>query len=184
MSDSDDAEAVVRAIDEIGIDRLTETIVTAWEGIGGGVEPGPTWPRTRPHSGSSYPTRTNRSGWTCSRPCWTRHHEHRQKHSSISGWGDGTTPVRNGSLSRRLRATPLFRQRTPTRPEQCRSRQKRSMRWHKSRGDTGVRGHLRRRRTRDSRTGLDDARFSLPASAVETVQEAVGAVDAERFERA
>ncbi|WP_336357547.1 hypothetical protein [Haloarcula sp. CGMCC 1.6347] len=44
MGDSDDAEAVVRAIDEIGIDRLTETIVTAWEGIGGGVEPGPTWP--------------------------------------------------------------------------------------------------------------------------------------------
>ncbi|GCF13421.1 hypothetical protein Harman_13560 [Haloarcula mannanilytica] len=44
MGDSDDAEAVVRAIDEIGIDRLTETIVTAWEGIGDGVEPGPTWP--------------------------------------------------------------------------------------------------------------------------------------------
>jgi len=44
MGDSDDAETVVRAIEEIGIDRLTETIVTAWEGIGGGVEPGPTWP--------------------------------------------------------------------------------------------------------------------------------------------
>jgi hypothetical protein len=44
MGDSDDAEAVVRAIDEIGIDRLTETIVTAWEGLGSGVEPGPTWP--------------------------------------------------------------------------------------------------------------------------------------------
>jgi hypothetical protein len=43
MGDSDDAEAVVRAIDEIGIDRLTETIVTAWEGLGGG-ELGPTWP--------------------------------------------------------------------------------------------------------------------------------------------
>jgi hypothetical protein len=43
MSDSDDAEAVVRAIDEIGIDRLTETIVTAWEELGGS-EPGPTWP--------------------------------------------------------------------------------------------------------------------------------------------
>ncbi|MDS0221750.1 hypothetical protein NDI54_10375 [Haloarcula sp. S1AR25-5A] len=45
MGDSDDAEAVVRAIDEIGIDRLTETIVTAWAGIGDGVEPGPTWPQ-------------------------------------------------------------------------------------------------------------------------------------------
>ncbi|WP_336337502.1 hypothetical protein [Haloarcula brevis] len=44
MGDSDDAEAVVRAIDEIGIDQLTETIVTAWEGLGGG-EPGPTWPQ-------------------------------------------------------------------------------------------------------------------------------------------
>jgi len=44
MGDSDDAEAVVRAIDEIGIDRLTETIVTAWEGLGSGVEQGPTWP--------------------------------------------------------------------------------------------------------------------------------------------
>jgi len=44
MGDSDDAEAVVRAIDEIGIDRLTETIVTAWEGLGG-PEPGPSWPQ-------------------------------------------------------------------------------------------------------------------------------------------
>lgn len=45
MGDSDDAEAVVRAIDEIGIDRLTETIVAAWEGLGSGIEPGPTWPQ-------------------------------------------------------------------------------------------------------------------------------------------
>ncbi|KAA9399142.1 hypothetical protein Har1130_13130 [Haloarcula sp. CBA1130] len=44
MGDSDDAAAVVRAIDEIGIDRLTETIVAAWEGLGG-VEPGPSWPQ-------------------------------------------------------------------------------------------------------------------------------------------
>lgn len=42
MGNSDDAEAVVRAIDEIGIDRLTETIVAAWEGLG---TSGPTWPQ-------------------------------------------------------------------------------------------------------------------------------------------
>ncbi|MFB6222294.1 MAG: hypothetical protein ABEH86_01305 [Haloarcula sp.] len=44
MGDSDDAKAVVRAIDEIGIDRLTETIVAAWEDLGMPDDDGVRWP--------------------------------------------------------------------------------------------------------------------------------------------
>lgn len=44
MGDSDDAETVVRAIDDIGIDRLTDTIVAAWEDLGRPDEDGVRWP--------------------------------------------------------------------------------------------------------------------------------------------
>lgn len=40
----DDAETVVRAIEDIGIDRLTDTIVTAWERLGLPDEDGVRWP--------------------------------------------------------------------------------------------------------------------------------------------
>jgi len=43
MDDSNDAEEVAAAIEEIGVDRLTDTIATAWEQAG--LETGrPTWP--------------------------------------------------------------------------------------------------------------------------------------------
>ncbi len=53
MGDSDDAEAVVRAIDEIGIDRLTETIVTAWEASAAASNRDRPGRKTKPYVGSN-----------------------------------------------------------------------------------------------------------------------------------
>jgi len=185
MSDSDDAEAVVRAIDEIGIDRLTETIVTAWEGIGGGVEPGPTWPQDETTQRFELSDPDEPVGLDLLAAVLDASPRTPAEAFVHLGLGRRDNPGAERfaveTIAGHTTVSATDTHTTGTVPVTAETFDALAQVY----GGTLVYVAIY---DDDGRAILErdwtTLRFSLPASAVETVQEAVGAVDAERFEAA